>query len=59
MLLFIHSGANMKGGEKPGRTGTIELEQACGYTWGRETEIMLYEALEAFQIFLFIITIFM
>lgn len=46
-------------GEKPGRTGTIEQEQACGYTWGRETEIMLYEALEDFQVFLFIITIFM
>jgi len=46
-------------GEKPGRTGTTELKQACGYKWGRETEIMLYEALEDFQVFLFIITIFM
>lgn len=46
-------------GEKPGRTGTTEQEQACGYMWGRETEIMLYKALEDFQIFLFIISTFM
>lgn len=46
-------------GEKPGRTGTIEQDQACGYMWGRETEIMLYKVLEDFQVVLFIIMTFM